>query len=120
MKKVLVITLAFIYSLMAVGLTVSLHFCGTSIAAINLGVTEDGCCCKTKKKCCDTTVISTKITDNHQPASFDAKFKALAILPIQHIVCTHLVCAYTAPKTIYTQTKPPPNKGSAMLCVWRI
>lgn len=69
MKKVLLISFAFFYLMLASGVHLSMHYCGNKLKDISFfnSGDEDGCC-GTKKKskgCCNETTAFIKVKDNH-------------------------------------------------------
>ncbi|MBS1650615.1 MAG: hypothetical protein JSU07_01270 [Bacteroidetes bacterium] len=70
MKKILILTMLFIYTVSVTGMNIQFHYCGGKIKSISLfhhGDSEKGCCGKKMKKdrCCNDKTTSFKLKDSH-------------------------------------------------------
>lgn len=69
MKRILVFTLLFVYTTLACGVNIQLHYCGGKIKYISLFAPSDdeGCCGSSMKKkdCCDDKEQYLKVKDKH-------------------------------------------------------
>lgn len=85
MKKILIFSLLLVYTTMACGVNVQLHYCGGKLKSISLfDNTKNGCCCGTKKKsknCCKDKTTYLKVKDKHNSNSSlkDITFKGKAL-----------------------------------------
>lgn len=69
MKRFLIFTLLFVYTTLACGVNVQLHYCGGKLKHISLfePTDDDGCCGSSmeKKDCCDDKETYLKVKDKH-------------------------------------------------------
>lgn len=70
MKKILIFTMLFIYTVSVTGMNIQFHYCGGKIKSVSLLHHEDsekGCCGKKMKsgKCCHDKTTTFKIKDSH-------------------------------------------------------
>lgn len=89
MKKFLSISLLFLYLVSSIGIIISLHYCGGSLASLSLSQNAS-CCCDDnvkdmKEGCCKDEVKFIKITDDQNKAEYLVKkFSSLVMdLPAQ-------------------------------------
>lgn len=74
MKRILIFTLLIVYTTLACGVNIQLHYCGGHLKSISLfePSDDDGCCgssMKKKKNCCDDKATYLKVKDNHNSNS---------------------------------------------------
>lgn len=73
MKKVLIFTLLIVYTTLACGINIQLHYCGGKLKNISLfePTDDEGCCGSSMKKkdCCNDKVKYFKVKDKHNSNS---------------------------------------------------
>lgn len=85
MKRLFIFSLLIVYTAMACGVNVQLHYCGGKLKSISLfDKTEKGGCCGSKMKskdCCKNKTTFIKVKDNHNSNSslLDITFKGKAL-----------------------------------------
>lgn len=86
LKRTAAILLMTIYSVLAVGVHLQLHYCCGNLAGIEFGSTS-GCCgteenqCNLEKTCCSFESVDLSISDEHRVSTFSRIF-----LPSQKII----------------------------------
>lgn len=69
MKRILVFTLLFVYTTLACGVNLQLHYCGGKLKSFSLfGSSDEVGCCGSKMKskdCCDDKSTYLKVKDKH-------------------------------------------------------
>ncbi len=113
MKKAAAILLFFLYVIPAVGINVSVHYCGGQISSVSLGLNNtDSCVCGSKKmdkSCCNDKQLSVKEESNHYKSSeviFNA-FKFLNTHPIIVAAYRFSFQSSDAEDTAYNDYHPP-------------
>lgn len=78
MKRPVVAILAFLYLVIASGITVNIHYCMGDFASVDYGIPVNDACnvcgMKEKKGCCHTEYKLVKIQDAHQLAKLTIEF----------------------------------------------
>ncbi len=91
-KRIAVLSFLLLYLSTTVGFALNLHFCGNSLATVQLNSTVKKACCKqeNKSKCCKDRYIKVKISDRQQVAAYfkipAATGLNLFLLPKQSLV----------------------------------
>lgn len=88
MKRFFVITLMFLYMIPAIGVNVSMHYCGGELSSVSHRLSEKKKCeCspnKMKKGCCEDKQQTFKIDDSQQKAElFSQKFNNTLIFQVE-------------------------------------
>ena len=88
MKRIVAIILFFLYVIPAIGINISVHYCGGEISSVSFGSGYvEKCACGSKKMktdCCKNKQISFKLKSDQQKTSHVALnfFKSVTFLPI--------------------------------------
>ena len=115
MKKLTVLFLMMIYMASAIGVTYSLHYCGSKFKQVCFtSDTEKNCCGDHETKgCCSDKVVSVKCKDNHTPGLQPLLPELFSfIVPVIHFA--HPLVKRTAEgyqTFVAADTSPPPIQG---------
>lgn len=86
MKRPAVAILAFLYIVIASGITVNIHYCMGDFASVDYGIPVNEACSvcgmKEKKGCCHTEYKLVKIQDAHQLAKINVDFAKAPAEPV--------------------------------------
>ena len=116
------ISLTVLYSLLSLGLSMSVHFCGGKPAAIKLVVTESNCCCITdmsESGCCTDTPIEVDMDLSQQipqefnfvPLSFDLIASWVSLDQVHVLAKQEAIDYACAPQ-------PPPRSGGSQRLIF--
>lgn len=105
--------LVILYTSVAVGINVAVHYCGNKFSSFTFGTKDKGCCCKKAKKahkCCNTKVFTVKVKDNHQPANAPEKAKPGVNVLLHQVGITPTLFSKGSNHTVVYNTRhgPPP------------
>ncbi len=78
LKKIAYIIFASLILLGSTGITISKHYCGTSLKSISANVTPDNCC-ESPRGCCHNESFTFKIEDEFSSTASIFDFNTLAI-----------------------------------------
>ena len=115
MKKPLIILFASFYLMLALGLKISLHYCGGKLKSISFFCkgNEDGCCGNKEKSkgCCNEKSTFVKVKDNHFAGNnlkvLNSSVKSIPaavfhqLFEIQNTAIAYTVSNYHAPPVCY-------------------
>ncbi|MFZ6050776.1 HYC_CC_PP family protein [Halocola ammonii] len=75
MRKVISISFAALYTLLAMGIQLHMHFCHDELRNVSFFQQVDSCCasessesCELESKCCEFAQVEFALEDEHQPA----------------------------------------------------
>lgn len=112
MKRPVVAILAFLYIVIASGITVNIHYCMGDFASVEYGIPANDACSvcgmKEKKGCCHTEYKLVKIQDAHQLATITVEFSKLPATPVQ--LTSLPPVAISQQKNIWLQYHSPPDE----------
>ena len=118
MKRIFVAIILVIYTLPAIGLYISVHYCGGEIASVSLGWEKSvKCPCGKKGKeipgCCEDKDISIKLHDDqHKGESHVFDILRIYKTPIPQDFLTAFLNPHSNDQTIVPVEYPPPNPDS--------
>ncbi len=115
MKKLLLLTILFLYLVPSIGITVSAHFCGSNITWISVNFKHDDhkCACGSKKMktdCCKDEVAFIKLDNEQRHSAYDFNTNAptfIALIP--HQTNTFYGILLTGSNPIQVMCLPPPD-----------
>ncbi|MES2417674.1 MAG: hypothetical protein V4541_05770 [Bacteroidota bacterium] len=130
LKQKLALGLGVFYLFSVIGIALSMHFCGGSLASVSVYKTSTACnLCKEEpinKKddtCCKNTHVEVKIKDSHQAESLVKLPKAFSILAFFPPRISELFTQYLPVFFSETAQEAPPRTPSVSLqvlhCVFR-
>lgn len=64
MRRVLILSLALLYSSLSVGISLDLHYCGGKLASVSIALPIPDCCCgpkNTNKDCCEDAQLDIQM-----------------------------------------------------------
>lgn len=114
MKRFFVILLMFLYMIPAIGVNVSMHYCGGELTSISHGLSEKKKCqCspnKMKKGCCEDKQQTFKIDDSQQKAELvSPKFNNAFVLQVEKPLVFQKPTAYKSIGRVGYSIFHPPN-----------
>jgi hypothetical protein len=101
MKRIVVISLMFLYLITAIGLTVSSHYCDGKITSVSFNPleTEHKCSCgskKMKKGCCKDETTTIKLSEEQQKTQQFIS-NIVKVADFQPAISTNLAFDYCSP-----------------------
>jgi hypothetical protein len=112
-KKISHIILAFVVLVTSVGMTVSSHYCGSTLESVSIIIAPDQCC-DNLDGCCHDESFTIKIEDNFSVPSYSYDFSQLAIsLPaLLELIQREVIQEVLFP--IFCTATPPPKIQTAI------
>jgi hypothetical protein len=120
LKKLLTISIAFLYLAMTAGMVVSAHYCMGDLADVSLGHdTAEKCsdCGMNNNGCCHDDVKVFRITDAHGPASGLAINKISDVQAILPSSVSSVACARFQPALTPVSIPDPPDPDGTSICI---
>ena len=121
MKRFLVIPLMFLYLLAITGVMVNAHYCGKQLVSWNVYLKASDCgnCGDDKgkikmPKCCKDKVITAKVAQDQNSASFKLQLSDTQFIPA-HAPQVH----YYTGEVVYTSAVTPANRANAPPGLWQ-
>jgi len=109
LKKITHIIFAFLIFLGSTGMTISKHYCGTSLKDISININADNCC-DIPMDCCHNETLTIKIEDDFAIATNVFDFKSLTfILGFSTDLFQEEVFIKESFKLVLWVTPPPPK-----------
>ena len=114
MNRFFVTILMFLYIIPAIGINVSMHYCGGELMSISHKLSEKKkCSCapnKMKKGCCEDKQQTIKIDDNQQKAElFSQKFNTILIFQSEKRLVSQISPVYKSIDRVNYSLFHPPN-----------
>lgn len=120
MRKLLSITMLFLYLLASIGFTVKAHYCGGDLASLSL-FKKVSCCCeevsqKKKDDCCKNEIKTIKIADNQLKTEHEKIISQSddAILDIQ-VHHSFLFQRWSSHEQVLSTSLPKPPDRTSLL-----
>ena len=126
MRKVLAITLAFVYLFIASGVVVSVHYCMGEVAGVAIGHSDAdtcGSCGMDNSGCCHDDVSVVKIQDSHAMVNAQVDFVKAETLIQQYAPAVNEAATVFVASNERPYLRPPPKSIPSIHiqhCVFRI
>lgn len=115
MKRYFHISFAFVYLVLCTGVNIYAHFCGNKLSSVSAIIDHAGCCCEENtadiNNCCNETVKTLKITQEHRATQAFSWEKMLFISKIEPIFVPRKMAKNVCSTPIFHLSHSPPDVG---------